>query len=385
MKRPKTFDDIIGHDWHVQYFKDHIAKGTLKHFIIIEGPEGLGKTSLADLIAINLVYGLGDSPEKEEAYKTVVLKKVSNDYIKKFELSVDGGKEVAREVRSEMNATFTLGHPKVIICDECHALSPEAQDVFLAETEYISNNVYIIMLTTEVERLKASLRSRAVPIHLGPLKQADMVKVLRDEMAAQNLTIQNPEATLAMIAEWSECKPRAGLNLLNAFSSGSTVSSQMIQELIGYLDVRDIVPMLASLSGSMSFGLCYISEMAVSDSLVSLVIEILRIMSGESSYKIKAADVRYIRSELSNVKEEQLERFLYGITRHQHVCRTDVINAYISSHTNQNLLYNSDPVETLNIEQAQKSEVALEEVQATQAKAPTFADLLKTGSIVRKG
>ena len=201
MRRPETFADIIGHDYLVTYFRDHIIKGTLPHFIIMSGPEGLGKTSLADLIALSLVYGLEPSPERTKAYNELIAGNGSNDYIKRFKCSEDGGKDAARLIKDEMHATFNLHRPKVIICDECHGLTEASQDLFLAETEFISDKVYVIMLTTEVGKLKASLKSRAVPIHLNPLKMQDMVKVLRREVEDKGLTIQNESATLQMIAE----------------------------------------------------------------------------------------------------------------------------------------------------------------------------------------
>ena len=208
MKRPYTFNDIVGHDWLIQFIKEHIEKGTLHHFLILEGAEGLGKTSLADLIALNLVYGLQDSDAKKKAYDEIAVKNGSNDYIKKYKMSVEGGKEAAKEVIAEMHATFTLDKPKVIICDECHGLSDAAQDVFLADTEFLDDKVYMIMLTTELDKLKASLRSRALPIHFNTLKLSDMVTVLKNEVDAKHLQIQGGDATLSLIAEWAECKPR---------------------------------------------------------------------------------------------------------------------------------------------------------------------------------
>lgn len=382
MFRPKTFDDIVGHDWKVQYFKEHLANGTLPHFIILEGPEGLGKTSIADLIALDLVYGSDDSKERQRAYDTVVCNKRSNDYIKKFEMSVEGGKDAAKEVRSEMQATFTLDKNKVIICDECHNLSSAAQDVFLAETEYIDSKVYIIMLTTELDQLKMSLRSRSVPIHLSPLKQSDMVKVLKNETVSKGLHIQNEDITLGMIAEWAEGKPRTGLNILNAFSNGASVSSNMIRELIGYLDIRDLVPLLASLSGSMTFGLTYISEMKVDASMVSLVTEAIRVKSGEGSYKLKLNDVSYVREQLVNVEVGQLVTFLYGLTRHQRLTRVDVINAYIAAHSSRKDLIEPDTTSMLDVEKAQKAEVVVSAQIVSQNKAPTLEDLLRGTDIV---
>jgi DNA polymerase III delta prime subunit len=351
--------------------------------LILEGPEGLGKTSLADLIALSLVYGLEPSKARDDAYKEVVVKKGTNNNIKRFECSVDGGKDVARLIKDEMNTTFTVKGPKVIICDECHGLTEQAQDVFLAETEYIGDDVYIIMLTTEITKLKASLRSRAVPIHLNPLKQSEMVLVLKAEVTARNLKIQNEDIVLGMIAEWSECKPRTGLNILDAFGNGSAVSMNAIRELIGYLDIRDVVPLLASLSGSMTFGLSYISEMQVNASLINNVIECINLKSGNGSYKIKMQDVPYVRDQLVNVSVEQLVTFLYGITKSSKLTRTLIINAYISAHESAQSLVDSDTHETLALENIQRSNVQLEVEHSAMTKAPTLDDLLISSKIIQ--
>lgn len=384
MKRPETFNDIKGHDWLVQYLIDHIKKGTLHHFLIIEGPEGLGKTSIADLLALSLVYGLESSPERTRAYNEIVVKGESNDNIKRFKCSVDGGKDVARLIKDEMNTTFTVKGPKVIICDECHGLTEQAQDVFLSETEFIDDSVYVIMLTTEAHKLKSSLRSRAVPIHLNPLKQSDMVSVLKQEVERKNLKLQNEQAMLTMLAEWSECKPRTGLNILNAFSDNSVVSMNVIRDLIGYLDVKDIVPLLASLSGSLTFGLSYISEMTISQSIINIVIECLTIKSGNASYKLKPDDVNYIRTQLVNVTQEQLVQFLYGITRHDKLSRVDLINAYISAHASRELLTKSHTEDSINTENIQRADIAIEVENDVISKAPTLDDLLLTSKIIEE-
>lgn len=382
MKRPKSFSDIKGHDWLTSYLEGHIRKGTLHHFIIMEGQEGLGKTSLADLIALSLVYGLEDSPERDEAYKSIIVNNESNNNIKRFKCSVDGGKDVARLIKDEMNTTFTVNGPKVIICDECHGLTAQAQDVFLSETEFISDNVYIIMLTTEIEKLKASLRSRAVPLHLQPLKKSAMVEVLRREVYEKSLRLQNEDIILSMIADWSECKPRAGLNILNAFGEGSTVSSNEVRDLIGYMDVRDLIPLLSSLSGSMTFGLSVINEMKIDNSIISHVMECINVLSGHRSYKLKMNDISFIREQLDSVTVDQLVEFLYGITKHHVITKTDLINAYISAHANRRLLVKESTADYLEDEKVQIANVKLKESNEVIGKAPTLDDLLLSSEIV---
>lgn len=382
MKRLYNFSDIVGHDWLIQFITDHLKRGTLHHFLILEGAEGLGKTSLADLIALNLVYGLQDSEEKRNAYNDIAVNNGSNDYIKKYKMSVDGGKDAAKEVISEMHATFTLNRPKVIICDECHGLSDAAQDVFLADTEFLEDKVYMIMLTTEVEKLKASLRSRAVTIHFNTLKQSDMVRVLKKEVEERHLQIQGGDATLSLIAEWAECKPRKGLNLLKAFTPNTPVSVNVLRELIGYMDVRDVLPLLASLSGSMTFGLSYISEMQVDPTLINVVVECIKVKSGQGSYRLKMTDVAYVREQLTNVDVNQLIQFLFHLTKHSKLTRQGVINAYLAAHVSMKEIVKEDTTYALDIEKGQKFSSISEAPVQSENHAPSLEDMLRNSDIV---
>ena len=384
MRRPKHFSDIIGHQWLVNYLVDHIKNNTLHHFLIIEGPEGLGKTSIADLIALALVYGFEDTDERERAYNEVCVKNNSNDFIRKYKLSVDGGKDVAREVKADMNATFTQGRNKVIICDECHGLTEQAQDVFLSETEFIPEKVYMIMLTTEVNKLKASLRSRAVPIHLNPLKQGDMIRVLTNEVREKNLKIQNESAMLEMIAMWAECKPRTGLNILNAFANGTAVSSEEVRELIGFMDVRDVLPLISALSGSLTFGISMISEMAINNTLIDAVIEILSIKAGMMSYRLKMKDIQYIRDETKDVTQEQMKTFLFELTRVPMLSRNVVLHAFLAAHHNREIVFKPDTHEAIHQEDTQRADAALKEQVQTNSstRPPSIDDLLRESEII---
>ena len=382
MNRPYDFNDIIGHSWLTQFIRDNVAKGTLPHFLILEGAEGLGKTSMADIIALNLVYGMEDSEDKRAAHAVIAEHNGSNDYIKKYKMSIEGGKDAAKEVIAEMHATFTLDKPKVIICDECHGLSEAAQDVFLADTEFLDDKVYMIMLTTEADKLKASLRSRAITLHFNTLKQADMVQVLKKEVHNRNLKIQNEDVTLALVAEWAECKPRKGLNILKAFSNGSVVSMDTLRGLIGYMDVRDVIPMLASLSGSMTFGLSYISEMQINPTLINVVVECIKVKSGQGSYKLKMNDITYVREQLVNVDTDTLVQFLFGLTKQAKLTRTEVINAYIGAHTSRADLTKTDTKTFLDIEKGQKANSIIEPEIQVENSAPSLNDLLRNSDIV---
>lgn len=380
MKRPYSFEDIRGHSGTISYLKERLEQGTLSHFIIFEGPEGLGKTSIADILALKLTCNTEESYKR--CYDDVVTKNGSSTYIKRFQCSVNGGKDVAREIHDEIRNNMNKNHNKVIICDECHGLTEAAQDVFLSDTEFITNNVYVFMLTTEVTKLKASLRSRAITIHLEPLKRQEMISLLKDEIDSRHLKVANVDAVVQLVADWAENKPRTGLNVLNAFANNAVVTPETIRSLIGYLDIREVLPLLNSLSGSMTFGLNYISNMAINNSLTTLVSECIQIKAGQPSYRLKLADVQLTRHELQDVTIDQLVLFLYGLTEHQRLTRSSIVHAYIRAHSRFSTLEKSNPTETLAIESAQRANAAITTAPPKKRDAPSLDDLLNNSAIV---
>lgn len=383
MHRLRSFDDIVGHGWLTDILGKHLKNGTLPHFLIFEGPEGLGKTSIADLIAMNLVYGDEESDERTEAIKYVIDGNNSNDYIKKFKLSVDGGKEVAKEVLSELTNTFNLKRNKVVICDECHNLSSAAQDVFLSDTEFMKPNVYLIMLTTDVQVLRASLRSRATAFHLYPLKRAEMMQVLKRETAERRLNVQHEDVVLSMVSDWCECKPRTGLKILEAFADGSAVSGDTIRQMIGALDVDDILPLLTAISGSMTFGLSYISDMPINNTLIDIVVECIKLKTGSQSYKLKMEQITKVKQALSETPVDNLVEFLYGLTSQQPLTKTTVINAFLRAHVTRDMLGQESTRSVLSQELNQKAEIAHETNVNKQTKAPTIEDLIANAEVIK--
>lgn len=378
LKRPHTFDDIIGHEVFKKYFIERIKRGTLPQFIVLEGPEGLGKTSIAEVIAITVNYGFDDSPQKTKAIQEVIDNRHSIDCIKKFNMAKDSGKDTAKEVLAELSPSMSTTGRKVVICDESHAIVESAQDVFLVETEYIPKNTYLIMCTTDKSKLKATLLSRAVCIPLSALTTSQMVQVLKKEAASRNLTIQGGDTMLRIIAEWADNKPRAALNILNAFGENDVVSTEMVREFIGSMDISEILPLVTSLAGSLTYGLTFISEMKFSDGLVDSLVEVLRIKMGQPSYKVSLEQYQDAKRKLENVPEEAIMKLLHSVAGAPKLNRATMVSAYISAHMSYKRIFNSGR-EVLVQEQTQKlaSRSLAPDVKSHEhIKAPTLDDML---------
>lgn len=378
LKRPHTFDDIIGHEVFKKYFIERIKRGTLPQFIVLEGPEGLGKTSIAEVIAITVNYGFDDSPQKTKAIQEVIDNRHSIDCIKKFNMAKDSGKDTAKEVLAELSPSMSTTGRKVVICDESHAIVESAQDVFLVETEYIPKNTYLIMCTTDKSKLKATLLSRAVCIPLSALTTSQMVQVLKKEAASRNLTIQGGDTMLRIIAEWADNKPRAALNILNAFGENDVVSTEIVREFIGSMDISEILPLATSLAGSLTYGLTFISEMKFSDGLIDSLVEVLRIKMGQPSYKVSLEQYQDAKRKLENVPEEAIMKLLHSVAGAPKLNRATMVSAYISAHMSYERIFNSGR-EVLVEEQTQKlaSRSLAPDVKSHEhIKAPTLDDML---------
>lgn len=388
-KKLKRFEEVLGNKNTVNFLLDHIQRGTLPTRIIFEGEEGLGKTSLAKLIAM----GVNCSGSTKPCYNCPSCRQIMNDVIennkdtdsvKVYNMSVDSGKDAAKEVKANLSATMSSTGKRVVICDEAHGMSDAAQDVFLVDMEYLPKNTYIIFCTTNAENLKKTLKSRAFTIRLHRPKKKEIVAMLAEVATRNELTVQGGPATLSLIADWAECKPRKAINLLEGFGTNRPVSTEMIKEFIDYVEVDEIIPILDALSGSLTAGLAYAQEMRLNPTIIDLLSDALTIKLGGACYKFSADDLRKLRAYLQNVTEEALITFLREVTRFPTLTRSAVVSALLAAHPLGEKIDKQDAT-VLQNELMQKSEVpTTTTARATvQQTAPTFDQLLRGAKQIR--
>ena len=116
-----------------------MAKGTLPQFIILEGDEGLGKSSFAKILALEI---MGRDPQ---VLQRVINENKSTESVLLYNMSINGGKDTAKEVEANLSLGLSGLDKKVIILDEAHDMSDAAQEAFLVSTEYLPKGVYLFM------------------------------------------------------------------------------------------------------------------------------------------------------------------------------------------------------------------------------------------------
>lgn len=337
MSRPMRFEDYYGHENIVNLLKTRANDGSLPHFIILYGEEGLGKTALAHLLAMTLTCESAQKPCYQcESCKTnmnmIMDQGKDSPNVFLYRMSVEGGKDAAKELLTHINSCMG-SDIKVFIADEAQRMSSAAQDVLLHDTEHLPPKVYIIMCTTDVTSLSKALRSRAVKYFLPHLPRSTMVSLLLKAMRDRNLSFPKNAQAADIIAEVSEYKPREALSILESLGSNRSVSFTELNTTLQLNDVSQFKQLLETFSGSLTEGISTIFSMDVTSQtqmqICRYITECLKYMQGIPVYMFDVTN-----DLVTDVHKDVLVHFLYYLSSLTTFDTIKFLSAYLMAHPN---------------------------------------------------
>lgn len=194
--RPRTLDQVVGNVETTNALKGMKAKNRFPHCILLSGPYGSGKSSLARIIRRELGCHKLDYREVNAA-------------------SVRGIDSI-REITGKMHILPMVGKCRVWFLDELHKLTGDAREALLVPTENAPKHVYFILGTTNPEMLSEGIRSRATSLRTEPLTDKEMKTLLR--RVAEKESMEVTEDFISQVIEASGGCARMGLNLLEKAS-----------------------------------------------------------------------------------------------------------------------------------------------------------------------
>ncbi|WP_194192645.1 DNA polymerase III subunit delta' [Clostridium chrysemydis] len=156
--------NFVGHKNIIDGFMRRAENNTLSHAHLISGDDGIGKSILADIFSSKII----NKPLGEENADVVIYK------AKKATIGVD---EV-RKIIEEVNKKPYEGDRKVILIHNAEKLTVQAQNALLKTIEEPPNGVFIILLTTNLEIILETIKSRCQIYKLTPLNKEEMLEVL---------------------------------------------------------------------------------------------------------------------------------------------------------------------------------------------------------------
>ncbi len=252
--RPKRFSELTGQEHVVKALTNALEQQRLHHAYLFTGTRGVGKTTVARILAKALNCETGITPDPCGKC-SACLEIDSGRFVDLLELDAasNTGIDNMREVLDNAQYLPTSGRFKVYIIDEVHMLSTKAFNSMLKTLEEPPEHVKFILATTDPQKIPVTVLSRCLQFNLKqipePLIQAHLAKVLGEEGIAGE-----PRA-LFRIARAARGSMRDALSLMDQAIaySGGRVEDEMVRNMLGAIDqdyLYAILDALAERSGA---------------------------------------------------------------------------------------------------------------------------------------
>lgn len=217
--RSKKLSEIVGQEHITATLESAFKSGKISHAYLFTGPRGVGKTSIARIVAheINGLPYTDDSSHLD----IIEIDAASNRRI-----------DEVRDLRDKVHIAPAAAKYKVYIIDEVHMLTKEAFNALLKTLEEPPAHVVFILATTEVHKLPETIISRTQRFTFKPVEKEKVVAHLKAIAKTEGVTIE--DTALELIAEHGEGSFRDSISLLDQASNlPGSISLADIQAMLG--------------------------------------------------------------------------------------------------------------------------------------------------------
>ena len=301
--RPRRFTDVVGQAHVVGALTTALEQNRVHHAFLFTGTRGVGKTTLARLLAKAL--NCEQAPCAEPCGSCPACTGVDEGrYIDLLEIDAASRTRIddTREILDNVQYAPTLGRYKVYLIDEVHMLSGHSFNALLKTLEEPPSHVKFLLATTDPQKLPPTILSRCLQFNLRVLKPEEITGQLHKIANAEDLEVD--EVGLATLARAASGSMRDALSLLDqgiVFGNGRVTGAE-VREMLGMIEqqqVDTILRALAAADGSTlidtvaQMASCAIDYMAALDDL-------LLVLHDVSLYQIlpEAASAKQADSDL---------------------------------------------------------------------------------------
>jgi DNA polymerase-3 subunit gamma/tau len=247
--RSASFDTVIGQPQVVETLKNAIAADRLSHAYLFTGPRGVGKTSVARLLA-RAANCTAKDPADRPCGKCENCKIEIGGHLDLIEIDAASNRGIddARALREKITSAPSLGRYKVYIIDEVHMLTTEAFNALLKTLEEPPPHALFILATTEAHKLPETIVSRTQRFSFKPIGQTDIMDHLREIAASEKIEID--DGALALIAHASRGGFRDAISLLDqaAVSGAQPLTATAVRQLLGQSDPEVLTGITAAVA-----------------------------------------------------------------------------------------------------------------------------------------
>ena len=248
--RPKTFADLVGQEHVVKALRNALEKGRLHHAYLLTGTRGVGKTTIARILAKSL--NCEHPKEGEPCGQCQSCRDIdAGRFVDLLEIDAasNTGIDNIREVLENAQYAPTAGKYKVYIIDEVHMLSKSAFNAMLKTLEEPPEHVKFILATTDPHKVPVTVLSRCLQFVLRNMTAQQVADHLAHVLDSEQIPYDPP--ALALLGRAASGSMRDALSLLDqAIAMGSgKVAEQDVRQMIGAVDKRYLYELLQSIAG----------------------------------------------------------------------------------------------------------------------------------------
>ena len=217
--RPTNFREIRGQSIPVQVMLRTVQNPSeAPRVYILHGQFGTGKTSLARIVAhaLNCRH-----PRKGEPCGVCDNCKADiegSPFYREFDCGAFGSADDIRQIREDIILNSSLSRYQVVVLDEFHVASKQAQSSLLKILEEIRSNTFVLICTTDMDRVIETLKSRAINLHFNLVSAEDIYKALKEISLKESIQVTDDT-----------------LNTIAALSGGHTRDAVMNLELVRFI------------------------------------------------------------------------------------------------------------------------------------------------------
>src|SRR6202521_5798570 len=234
--RPQKFSDVIGQEHVTRTLQNAIAQERIAHGYIFSGHRGIGKTTVARILAMSLNCRSADRPVAEPCGicdSCIEIRAGNAVDVIEIDAATNRGIDEIRELREGARYRPARDRFKIYILDEAHQITDAAFNALLKTLEEPPSHVIFMMATTQPEDIPQTIRSRCQHFSFRAVKFEDIMGQLRDIVTQEKIPADDD--ALALLAEAGDGSLRDALSILDQAiaSTSDHLTLDSVRSLIG--------------------------------------------------------------------------------------------------------------------------------------------------------